>query len=512
MKMIKTCRRIFVTYKTPAILGTTIWMLMFLHPRDMWDGTIVSYASLTNDLQGIERLTSDTSLHSVYYLFRTEIFLADFFHIKFMLVDRFVVGMALVTICLCIRDFVENRCLLEAKWSSLSLSIFLTFPIWHILTSSTQTFYLVFTSMGMAGIFLIYKQKLKTTLVGLVLLLISFEMSSLIMFIPILAVVFELTETTSRKTPLRLARPFFVFSLATVYWFASRKISMPRGEYVGYNKIVSPLSIEGWTMIKSGMANYSSFLLLPSIGVSILVCTLILFRTAPDVGLSSQEKTWNSSSITVPLLVASVIPYVLVGKSTLIDDFDWSGRHAILLSIPFSIGLTLVARAVLHSVSRPRLNKFLFVCTFVVLVLPQGLIMTHGFITKYDRQEIDEQLSISLRKYQIPPGLVEIVGMPPLVPAHRDYESNYLFAETFGKPRWWTRIAPTTDPSFSIPSLTSEPDYQQMYIFKPESQLCRSLISVELTRRHRLVDRVKTLLNLKGHVKIEVVNLSSKCN
>lgn len=510
--MIKTFRRNLVTYKIPVVLGTTIWMTMILHPRDMWDGTIVSYASLSNNFKGIQRLTSDTSLQSVYYLFRSEFFLADLFHIKFMVVDRIIVGIALLTISMCIRDFIEKRCLLEAKWSSLSLSVFLTFPIWHILTSSTQTFYLVFTSVGMAGLFLIYKQKLKTTLVGLVLLLISFEMNSLIMFIPILAVVFELTETTSRKTLLKFARPFSILSLAAVYWLISRRISIPKGEYVGYNKIVSPFSIEGWTLIKAGMSNYSSFFILPTIGVSVLVCILILFKTSPDVGFSIPDKARYPSPLIVPLLVASVIPYVLVGKSTLIDDLDWSGRHAILLSIPFSIGVTLVARAVVSSVSHIQLNKFLYFFIFVAIVLPQGVIMTHGFITKYERQSIDEQLSISLRTYQIPPGLVEIVGMPPLIPAHRDYESNYLFAETFGKPRWWTRIASTTDPSFSIPSLTTDPSYQEMYIFKPEGRSCRSLISAQLTRRHDLIDRVKTLLNLKTPLKVQIVSFTSKCN
>jgi hypothetical protein len=484
---------------------------MVLHPRDMWDGTIVSYASMTKDFQGIQRLTSDTNLHTVYYLFRAEFFLAELFHIRFILVDRFVVGIALLIICICLKKFIEERCLLEQKWSSLSLVIFLTFPIWHILTSSTPTFYMVFTSMGMVGVFLFYKQTPSAIFLGAILMVMSFEMNSLIMFVPVLVAIFEITEIRSKKFARRLARPFSICLIAIVYWFVTHEISRPMGQYVGYNKLINPFSIAGWKVIGAGISTYSSFFVLPMIAILILVSILILIRTTSEVKHLISIDIRHSFVLMVPLFLASVIPYVLVSKSTGIDDFDWLGRHAILLSIPFSIGMTFLAFTISNSVEHVILRKVLYCFTFVALVFPQGFVLVNGFNAKYERQVIDAQLTTVLKKLSIPPGLVEIVGLPLLIPEHRVYESNFIFWEAFGSAKWWTRIAPEPDSTFSIPTWTSESSYQAMYISQPPQTVCRTVISAKLTRTTSFWDKIKNFLNLSNHITVSIKSVSSKC-
>jgi hypothetical protein len=499
------------TYRVPWILGTAIWLSMFLHPRDMWDGTIVSYASLTGNFQGIQRLTSDTNLHTVYYLFRGEFFLAELLHIRFIWVDRFVVGVTLLIICFCLTKFIEERCLLEQKWSSLSLVIFLTFPIWHILTSSTQTFYMVLTSMGMAGVFLFYKQNPRAIILGAVLIVLSFEMNSLIMFVPVLVAIFEITELKSKSFIGRLARPLTVFLIAIIYWVATRKFSVPTGLYVGYNKMINPFSIEGWKVIENGISTYSSFFILPAIALSILVLSLILFRTVRGGDSLVSDEISSSFVLIVPLILSSIIPYVLVDKSSGLDDFDWLGRHAILLSIPFTIGVTLLVHSISNSVKHVNLRKTLYCIALIALVLPQGLVLANGFATKYERQIIDAQLVSVLRKYDIPPGVVEIVGLPVLVPDHRVYESNFIFWEAFGSAKWWTRIAPVSDVAFSIPSWTNESSYQATYIFQPSESMCRTLITAELNRKTSFLQKIQVFLNLNAHITVQIKSVSSKC-
>ena len=67
----------------PCALGFLLFAILILAQSDMWDGTIISYASATGQFHGIRRLTADTDLDSVLILFRFEIFIAKFFHISF---------------------------------------------------------------------------------------------------------------------------------------------------------------------------------------------------------------------------------------------------------------------------------------------------------------------------------------------------------------------------------------------------------------------------------------------
>ena len=277
MKTGNANQRFLSDYRVPTLLGALVWVSLILHPRDMWDGTIVSFAASSKNYSGIERLTSDADLQTIYFLFRSEFFLADFFHTKFIVIDRIIVGIAVLIICVYIKKFIEERCQLEAKWSSMAMSIFLTFPIWHILTSSTQTFYLIFTAMGLVGIHLVFGRGFKLNLVGFITLVISFEMNSLMMFVPVLAVIYQLTEFDSKAFLCRIFRPFLVSTLAVIYWIVSHAISSPSGQYLGYNKIVNPFSLNGWKVIEAGVSSYSSFAILPIISISALICILVFF-------------------------------------------------------------------------------------------------------------------------------------------------------------------------------------------------------------------------------------------
>ena len=87
----------------PLLLGIAIWVSLFIARLDMWDGLIVTYASETKNYAGIERLSNDTHLNTVYFLVRGEFAVANFLRTSYLRVDRVVVGLAFFLICFCVK-------------------------------------------------------------------------------------------------------------------------------------------------------------------------------------------------------------------------------------------------------------------------------------------------------------------------------------------------------------------------------------------------------------------------
>ena len=493
----------------PLLLGIAIWGSLLVARLDMWDGLIVTYAYETKNYAGIERLSNDTHLNTVYFLIRGEFAVADFLRTSYLRVDRFVVGLAFFLICFCVKNIARDRLKFSKEWSGFAVCAVLTFPIWHVLASTTQTFYVVFTSLCLCGVHLIYKHNPYWIVLGIIMLLISYEMNSAILFAPVLAALYEATEVKTKTIFWKLSKPLVILISGSLYWIMSNIIDTPSGQYVQYNKLVNPLSMEGWQVTKAGFFEFSSFLLLPSLGISILVVVNLLF------GKSNEGET-NTSVLAqigyvIPLWLASMFPYILVRKSTQVDDFDWFGRHAILLSIPVSLGITIFACSIVSNLKGKYGRALGMTVASLVLLLPQGLLLANGLAAKFGRQEVDVALVQALKSQEIPAGLVEVIGMPTLIPDHRVYESNYLFGRAFGNTSRWTRIAPATDPNFAFSPLTGEPSYQEMYIYHPVENPCRTTIEVMLTQKHAALDKLKRILHLSTDTLVNIKSVSRSC-
>jgi len=496
----------------PCTLGFMLFAILILARSDMWDGTIISYASATGQFHGIRRLTADTDLDSVLILFRFEIFIAKFLHISFLLVDRIVLAAAVVGICSLLHRMVRVQFHLSEQWSAFAMVLFLTFPVWHILASSTQTFYFVLLALGMLGVDLVYRGKRILMLLGFIVLLISFEMNSMLTFAPALALVFEATQQDKRTIPRRLVGPFGITVLGAAYWVTSRGLSQPSGHYANYNVIINPFSVNGWMVIKAGFENYSTFALLPLLGIAVLTCLVTFFGSGDNRVRTPESRSLIPYSALLPLYFASVLPYIVVEKSTLVDDFDWYGRHAIPLSIPVAILTMLSTYCVFQQVEARGWYRMLWkIAVVALLVVPQSYVLMHGLTMKIGRQGFESQLIKALRTEQIKPGIVEIVGLPVFVPDFRVYEANYLMYRTFGEANWWTRIAPAEDPTFAAPDWIQRADYQEMYIYRPPQSACRTIIQVSLTNYGGFWNGAKSVMHLSTNSSVKIASVRSIC-
>lgn len=496
----------------PLTLGVLLFLALALARSDMWDGVIVDYASLTNHFRGIRRLTADTDLDSVLILFRFEIFIAKLLHVNFLLIDRIVLAIAFFQICSLLYRIVLMRFGLSERWSHFTIVLFLTFPVWHILTSSTQTFYFVLLALGMTGVDFLYRGKKSSILMALITLIMCFEMNSMILFAPALALVFEATQKEMLSVSRRLLKPFGIAILGIVYWIVSRSLSQPSGLYGDYNTIINPFSAIGWQVLKSGFTNYASFAILPLIGITSFTCFVILFASGTQRNRIPSAGDYTFIPSLVPLCFAAVLPYIVVQKSTFVDDFDWDGRHAIPLSIPASILVMLTTHFVFQQLTvHGRWRNMWKIVAVGLLIVPQSFVLMQGLTMKSNRQEFEVKLIGSLRSELIKPGIVEIVGLPIFVPDFRVYEANYLMYRAFGKAVWWTRIGQTEDPNFSVPDWIQRVDYQDIYIFQPPRAACRTIIQLDLVNYGGFWKGLKSILHLPNSSSTSIKSVRSSC-
>jgi len=364
----------------------------------------------------------------------------------------------------------------------------------------------------MTGIHLVYKEIKYLRICGFLLIVISFEMNSLLLFAPVLALLYSWTDNPNGNFRKTLILPVFICALSIGYLAISRSLTVPSGQYVGYNKMVKPFTLEGWRVLKQGISDYSTFLILPMIGISITCAVATLFRSKFNWYDSGDGLSIRSAIVIVPLLLAAVYPYVLVYKSTPVDDFDWLGRHAILLSVPFSIAITFLVMHLVNQVPAYWGQKLLVALAFLVTISPQGFLLANGLGMKFERELVDQKLIELLKPHRIPSGIVEVVGLPPQVPDHRVYESNYIFFRAYGDSRWWTRIGPVSDPNFVEPIWKNDFRYQEMFIYHPPSKLCRSVVTVEQFYKSSGPRRIKVLLGLHVNTDILVKSVETNCS
>jgi hypothetical protein len=246
--------------------------------------------------------------------------------------------------------------------------------------------------------------------------------------------------------------------------------------------------------------------------MTILACLVILFGSRNRRYLSLSTGDFTPIPSLIPLCFASVLPYIVVQKSTFIDDFDWDGRHAIPLSIPISLLVMLATHLVfLQLTVQGRWRSIWKIIVVALLVVPQSFILMHGLTMKLGRQEFEEKLIKELETEQVKPGIVEIVGLPIFIPDFRVYEANYLMYRAFGKANWWTRIGQAEDPNFAVPDWIQRIDYQDIYIYQPQQMTCRTIIQVDLVNYGGFWQGAKSMLRLANNSSVQIKSAKSTC-
>lgn len=318
---------------------------------DLWDGSIVSHAM-------------DQSYSSVLtnWFFESRWHLQALLYLGIAYLGGLTTSVKLAALVACFLAawelqrltryvFVEER--ITGIFSS---CVFLTFPVWHLLSSTVMLMHVV-----ALWAFLLGARKyldggtLTARLISAAFFIVSFQLHSNIFLFAWLGVIVLVAKMRAegfragfRNTAVSDG-PFFIGlgALFAIYFL----VVQPYGLYDGYNKVdlaanlPKLLSVKSWLLFAAPLG-WLVKPVLPLIGL--LLVLYVSYRKGLEPGVISYRLA--VSAVLLLGIVMAILPYLAVGKYPHLDDFNgWSFRQALPVAITFSVLLggiaeTLMAR------------------------------------------------------------------------------------------------------------------------------------------------------------------------
>lgn len=450
--------------------------------RDMWDGTLISYGMETGDHSGIRSWLFTSGWELQYWLLASERLVADVAGVSFRTVN---LSLTVIAFLLLVRQttlLARRELKLPTWWAAFAASFVAVFPVWSVLLSSVMTIHLLCLSLSLLGVRLLHSRGRVTQAVGLGLVGASFQLNSLLVFAPVLSYVLDVW-TSNRRSKRWMPSPAtsLALGLAVAYFAFQRAFNPPTGLYAGYNAIVNPLSSGGGRALVVNLAGYATFLALPALALLLPLAASRILRARRASGGSLVDMPSVRYYMVLILVVAAVVPYVVVGKTTSVMGFaDWSGRQAFVLAPALALATAVLLRFAHVSAARSGWGSWPVACAAIWLLVAQVVIGSLGFATKLNRQafEQDLQAAVSESLRPLPPGTLQIVGEGIPGPTFRPYEANYLVYGATRDTRHWTRIGESVDANLAPPAWIGSLGNTSRYIFASSRTKCSSVIQV----------------------------------
>ena len=404
--------------------------------HDMWDGVITSYGFEANDISGSSVTMLAHGWYLQHFLHLVLFDLADNLQVTFFQISSFV---SFVLIALMAREvlFLSKKIFfLEDFFAKIAFCLFIIFPVWQIFFSSIHIIFIFCILLGVVGTRYIHTEHLLLKqCIGYLFILLSFQLSSMLVFIPILSYVYESNKRYINQISLPSKLTWFIFSLSVVV-FALRQIIFPQVNEISgaYNQLINPFSSpESFKLVLGGILSYSTFLILLLPLSFLFLSNMLLIKSYLKEFYKKIYANRSTLFLLVILLVASVFSYVMVGKySKLSAEYvmQWEMRHSILLAPVVPIFIAWLFQMV--SLDYPRSSRDnVFIILTMLLSLAFLLI---GVASKLNRHEFEAQFVSSLKSQEITPGTVYLVLDSTSVnttPLMRAYELNYLFYRVY---------------------------------------------------------------------------------
>jgi hypothetical protein len=504
----------------PLILFLILVIIpMFALPRDMWDGTIIEYASLTKNFSGLQSYFSESTWFLQYPLSVAMIKISDFFGISYKNANAFFV---LFLMYIFLREtflFANNQIKLSKVGTYLATFLVATFSVWGDLLSSIMTLHFACMALGLFALRAIHAGARATKFVGFLGLGLSLSLQSQLAYLPVLSYIYDLSKK-DKFQKIWMVRPSsktaLVFLISFTLYVVVRNLYPPHGLYENYNNLI--LTTFNGALIVWGMGLAFATFLYPII----MVVFCIIFLT--EIITNSKQSNLGREQVSInprwlvwllALFFAGAFPYMAVGKaSTLWTVTDWSGRQAFLIVFPTAL-ITAVYLQILYEKARTLiLRRAIFIGAIAILVLNTTL-LSFAVLNKLNRQIFVSQLEgqLKLKANMLRPGLLEILsdGIPG--PQLRNYESNFLMYSAIGKANWWTRVGDKRDESFSIPCyIQQNPAYQIKYIYNYDPSHIKNytIVKIQVAGFKGPVNLIRNVFGWNPAGRVELVSVNHK--
>jgi hypothetical protein len=487
-------------------------------PRDMWDGTIIEYASLIENFSGLKSYFIESTWFLQYPLSLAIIEISQFLNISYKNLNALVV---LLSMFIFLREtlfLAEYQIKLSKPASYFALALVATFGTWGVLLSSIMTLHFACIAIGLLSIRIIHKKTLSSTLLGLTALLISLSLQSLVAFLPVLSYIYDLSER-SQVRQLWFTKPskqtVLIFVTCVAFLLVIRQFYPPSGLYENYNNLEIG-SLEGLAKVAFSSLAMGTFLI-PIFLIVACISLLAALVENKSINLTNEVNSYNPKWVAWLLILfcAGFFPYAAVGKySVLWGIGDWSSRQAFLLVLPTCL-LTALCFQSLYDKFSTRLLRTCILTGGAVIFLFHLMLLIIDIEHKSNRQIFVTELENIMRANEdrLSPGLLQIVGNNLATPQFRPYEANFLMYSATGKANWWTRVGDKEDENFSIPCYLKEnQDYQIKYVYnyEPEHANNHTVVEIKASGFRGRLNLVGNLLGVNPPSVIELIRIYSK--
>jgi hypothetical protein len=457
----------------PSIL---IFILLITIPMlklntDMWDGTSISYANDINNYKGIYIYFFESNWFLQYPLSLGIIKLSHLFNLEYKDFNAIFVLIVMIIILNETKKFAIKIFNFNNHEIYLLLNVLITFPVWGVLLSSIMTFHLLCMCLGLIAVRMIHSDKTMLKILGFILLLISFNYQSLLLFLPVLSSFYDQNNSSKKSNIFISINTVWMFILAIFFYITFSIFFPPNGTYKNYNSI-SLFSLTGIKYAIFSIIGYGTYFL-PLLLIIIFLFFFVKYLPTYFVRNTSKFNLDPKLFLLLFLIMASIMPYIAVGKNSFIWDVkDWNSRQAFPLAFPFAF----LSIYVLKFTSKYYVFKYKKIANFLVFVLLtiNFSFLLVGVVEKINRDIFFTRLQNQIRinkKFLPPGGIVQIVCNEIPKPFARNYEVNYLMYKATTKANWWSRIDKQVDTNFNIPiNIINNINYQNEYVYIHDSQ------------------------------------------
>lgn len=386
---------------------------------DSWDSAVIPIYQDT----GLENLLNDwfidASMFEQYLQVLSFVQLANFFSIDYYTLHKcfiLLIGPLLIFETMRVTRLLTRD---NKTWVLLSGLFVATFPTWPLSVSSVLDYYLLAIWLCMLGSRLAFVNNKAATTAGFTLIIFSTGYGVLHV-LSILFLVIHYFE--SKKNGLRSIVKFGRLSsndltllaaiMIMVCKFIILRVFFPPSEaYVGYNSVTYNLENLSLPGLFYSIKSFTSFLLYPILLIVPATMGLLLSKRKFFLNKSVDELQNRQIYFAFLLVVGSIFPYVLVGKSTSLFWIEFnSGRHAIPLMITLAILVGVLGSRIFTIFNEVLSYKYLLTLVFSSMLLISIFcsIKSLNVRLNYYREVNEIQKTLASSKVDFEPGLINI--------------------------------------------------------------------------------------------------------
>jgi hypothetical protein len=450
--------------------------------EDFWDGVVITYAFKSGNLDGIEEMLTSSGWELQFYLVQLQLLISRELGVSFHSINVASILVSVLLIIYVTQYLAKNLLGLKPPYVLFAGTLIGAMPYWSGTPSSILNIHTVCLALGLIGFKFFLEKHMVPVIFGLFLMVLSFQLNSMLLFLPTILLVTILAKKGNATKFNVLYIKLFILVLASVSYFVlKRKIDPPTGAYTGYNQFQDFSSLNSYKNFLLNTISYSTFLIFPAFTLLLGIITIVIHKKYL-VKKSFLRLELKNYLYIILMAISAILPYLMVGKSSDIRNLvGWSYRHTILLSIPLALLIALILASVFERIKENSPKRRISLSTVGIFsyFLMVGLLLVN-FAVLQNRSVFLNDLKILLAAEvsTVPKGLVQIVGPGIPTPEFANYEVNYLLDEVYPGLNYWGALTEKVIPDYTVPKFVSKSN-KATYLYQFSNKQNSTVIYIE---------------------------------